>query len=128
MSKKDPEEFVENLVHAGVKGMKWGKRKSKKETGMSRMQGAMLDMNQRNRNANERFQAGKTTLGEKIGLAPIKLAYGKKYTERLVKTGANLAAQKERIESGKTNVSDKLEAYNSISIGDLFVSRTAYTK
>lgn len=125
---KSPEELVESLSHAGVKGMKWGVRQSKRVTGVSRMKGAALDLNQRRTNQVQRFQAGKKTTGEKIINAPAKLLAGKKYAENLAKTETKLKAHRERIESGKTTFNDKLDTLNYVGLGDLLVSQTEYTK
>lgn len=119
---------MDRLIHFGKKGMKWGVRKSKSETGVSRLRGAVLDRNQRNTNMIQRMKSGKTTTSEKILSAPAKILLGKKYAARLDKSEIQYNAQRDRIESGKTHFGDKLETFVTISLGDLLVSRTAYTK
>lgn len=48
------------LVHYGIKGMKWGLRKSKAQTGVSRFRGARIDRNDRHL---QRFKDAQKTLG-----------------------------------------------------------------
>lgn len=121
-----PETADEFLAHYGVVGMKWGKR-----TGglKDRVKGAALDRNQRERAITNKVATGKYGTKEKIitgalfgvpGLVAMPLIR-KNANKRL----ASLDAQKDRIESGKMNIMDKLDVAMNTSTMDLLVSRRA---
>lgn len=116
-----PANTDEFLAHYGVVGMKWGKRGSKKSTGVSRMGGALMDRNARSAQMlNDAKSGAKYTKRVAIGKAII----GEKQWEKNFQTSmSNMKAQNARIKSGKTSVIDKLDAYYSVSLLDLAVSR-----
>jgi hypothetical protein len=105
-----PEEF---LAHFGVKGMKWGVRRDAK--GFSeRQKGAELDRNQREQAIAKRGIAGKHTTAEKIANAPARIILGKKGYDKLANHSLKeLQAKRQRIESGKKNLWDKIDEYQN---------------
>jgi hypothetical protein len=115
------EETDNFLEHYGVKGMKWGKRKGSLK---DRVKSAHLDLNQRKTAIVKRAANGNQTREEKVFTAPAKVLLGKKrFNKNMNKSLDELAKQKDRIEKGKTNLWDTLEAIQTISAFDLVVSR-----
>lgn len=115
---KETDNFLE---HYGVPGMKWGRRGSKKQTGVSRGGGAILDRNARN---------AKTLTDARSGVAhKRKVAFGKKiigaqqWEKNFQTSMTNMAAQNFRIKAGKTTVSDKIDMLVGIDTLDLVISR-----
>jgi hypothetical protein len=89
------------LLHYGVKGMKWGVRKSKEETGLSRAQGATIDRNDRHI--------------ERLRRQPIfKKHYNKLADKR--------EDQNDRIKDGELFVRDYLSIYGQTSLAGLYIS------
>lgn len=110
----------EFLDHHGVKGQKWGIRKSERVTGVTRPRGALLDRNARTRQAikdarsGERFR--KTAA---IGRAFV----GKEQQQRNWNTLLrDLNAQDKRIKAGKLTTTDRLDLFGNTSIFNLVVS------
>ena len=106
------------LMHYGTKGMKWGVRKSKKETGVSRAAGAAADglRDQADRASNiARAQRG---VSKKLGLPDGAGA-------RQDNKAARLNAAADRIVAGKATVRDKLEGSMHVSALSLVVTTRA---
>lgn len=112
----------EYFEHHGVKGMKWGFRKSKKTTGVSRPRGALIDINKRQINnialakSGEKYQFS-VALGRKLVGAETQKRNWKTMT-------SNLKAQNKRLKSGKLVVGDRLDMWGKVSLASLYVSRT----
>lgn len=109
------------LEHYGIKGMKWGKRKG----GLgARVKGASLDGNQRKTAVVTRQLEGRGTREENFVNAPSKILLGNEgYKKALATRIDQLGDQRNRIESGKTTLLDKLELSYDITLLDLTVSR-----
>lgn len=109
------------LAHAGVKGMKWGVRKSKKETGVSRYGGAKIDQNERLISVVKTAQSGK---GYKASAAIGRALIGeKKQRANWEKSIKKLGAQNDRIRRGEATVRDRLDMLQTVSLAELYVSR-----
>mgnify|MGYP003396823359 CR=1 FL=1 len=108
---------------AGVKGMKWGVRKSAAETGVSRGTGAHLDSLQRRIVANREISEGRGSLSDYAtatkGLG--KFGATKARTAREVDV---LKARSERVAAGKKTFGDKLDGLLNTTLADRLVSRT----
>lgn len=95
------------LIHYGVKGMKWGVRKAHTGTlnkGASRL---------------ERVASGKGSLRDKIGAAGTSSVYG--LAKRGLKGNSafraeKLRAEEKRLATGKAKVRDVLRAYGSANL------------
>lgn len=111
------------IVHYGIRGMKWGKRKGSSKTGVSRARGAMIDRNDRQIHTMRQMMRGKS--GKINNLAyklEVKLA-GEKETKRHMQTRiANLQDQNARLKTGKATFMDKLEIFQTTRPLDLLVS------
>jgi RimJ/RimL family protein N-acetyltransferase len=121
MSYNDKPGSPEELLHYGVKGMKWGVRKKG-----NRVAGAILDQNQRNTAVLKRAREGRgATVGERVGRGVGIGLYGGKgrYNRRVDKALGDLEAQRKRVESGKLAARDVLDFVSSVPVTDLFVSR-----
>lgn len=123
------EEVVDDfLAHYGVSGMKWGKRHGSLK---SRTTGAVKDSLQRRITTNKEIAAGrgqtrdfrrvalKRTGGIKTGAAV--LTGSKKVAGVHAKV---LSDRLKRVEKGKMNLGDKIDAVMNTHIADLVVSRT----
>lgn len=124
------------LAHYGVKGMKWGKRKGSLK---SRISGARRDANQRRlvtaqRVANGEAQARDilrsagpasivgTILLPGVGTVGAAVVGGsRRFNQSRVR---RLTAQRDRMDAGKTQARDIVDAAFNIPVTDLFISRT----
>lgn len=120
------------LIHYGVKGMRWGVRRGGIK---SRVSGAILDRNQRNvkylkdvknKELDEKgFLLGKydkasVNVARKIGVA---MHFGeKRYQKSMDKSISKIEAQSEIVKSGKLRVRDVVGAVATISVTELAVS------
>jgi hypothetical protein len=99
------------LVHYGVKGMKWGVRKAR--TG---------DLNTRASRL-ERVASGKGSLADKVvslgGSSLHNLAVQRGLKNEAARRAANYRGQIERLSTGKAKVSDILKAYGTVSLASL---------
>lgn len=110
------------LEHAGVRGMKWGVRKSKAKTGMSRRGGAVIDRNLRAINRIERARSGdglRYKAAAKLGRLFLKKDVQQanwKYSLSQLKN------QNARIKSGK-ETSLEILAKRNVPVSSLIISR-----
>lgn len=119
--------------HAGVKGMKWGVRKSRKETGLTRPRGASIDRNNRQIYRRENALDGTSykrtmAVGRKVVTGTTKIHgllgyHGVKTLDNQLQLSIkDLKQQNRRLRSGKLFVSDRKELYN-IALPALIISR-----
>lgn len=100
------------LQHFGTRGMRWGVRKSKAKTGISRHHGALIDNNLRTINRQNKV---------------IDSPFANKFVkDKLAKSGHKMLKQNARLLSGKAFVRDRLTA--NLLVGthpaELIISRT----
>jgi hypothetical protein len=123
------EEVEDFLAHYGVTGMKWGRRKGGLK---SRVQGAVSDSLERRATTNRAIANGqgqtrdfrRVALKRGGGLAnplmPVLTTGSKKVAAQRADT---LEARKKRVDSGKMNKMDALDAVLNTHPADLLVSR-----
>ena len=97
----------EQLEHFGTKGMKWGVRRGKKTSGVTRHRGAVIDRNAQVIAANKKALSGeKYKLTVKLGSALV----GKDTMRRNMQTHIkDLNDQNKRLKAGKLNLGDRLD-------------------
>lgn len=118
---------VDSLSHFGRKGMKWGVRRGKKVTGVSRTAGARIDRNDIGIKKVQKLAAGlennSGSLGTKSVNAANRLLIGKEATAQKYETSiATMQKQNARLTSGKATVRDRLSAGLAVTSLDLIVS------
>lgn len=116
------EEVEEFLAHYGVLGQKWGVRRGKRSTGVSRRRGIILDRNTRTRAAIKDARSGKRY--QRSAAAGRRVLGAEQQNANWKKLLKDLNAQDRRIKSGKVTVSDRIEVFGSANVLDLVVSRT----
>lgn len=113
------------LIHYGIKGMKWGARKGKSVTGVTRHRGALLDRNARTQ---ARFRAAmkKTPdarMRDKAMVGAGRVLLGKKRMQRhFEKNMKTLNEQNQRLKAGKLKFRDRADLFLNVSAFDLMVS------
>lgn len=106
------------LMHYGTKGMKWGIRKGKKETGVSRARGAAIDRAYRRSDRKEKKAEIQKKLALRLGVET-KGAGGISLRE-----AKESRAKAQRLAKGKETVSEKFEmAVMSINVASLVYER-----
>lgn len=101
----DEDTVLEELKHYGVKGMKWGIRRGKKKTGLSRFEGATVDRNNR--------WIARYEKGAAKGIMARSKAVRADY----------MRAQNERIKTGQRTADDIMQIYGGTSLAGLVISR-----
>lgn len=105
----------EEILHYGVKGMRWGVRKSRSATGISRSRGALIDRNNRMQEAIKREMKSKGTgfnVNNMNRVTNIVSVGGEKRYEKMRKTQIKyLTSQNSRVRSGKLKVRDKFDLF-----------------
>ena len=117
------------LTHHGVKGMKWGIRKSRAKSGMSRAMSAQHEKNRGSLTLATKA-LGKRTKGEgltvktrRVQFKAQRLLLGKKAANRINNIQITaLQQQNKRIEQGKTTMLDKLQVGLTTSIPEMIVT------
>lgn len=109
------------LEHYGKKGMKWGVRRGRGKTGVSRTRGAALDRNERymrllrQASAGERYRVsgavGRAIVGEE------------RFQARLQTRISELSSQNDRIRAGRVTIEDRLDMGLRVSGSGLIISR-----
>lgn len=108
------------LEHYGIRGMKWGKRGSKKQTGVSRSGGAIMDRNARTAKVlNDARDGKKYKMSVGIGK---KVLGAEQWEKNFQKSMADIGAQNARIRSGKTTITDKIDMAFNVSAFERVVS------
>ena len=112
-AKPDLEDIM--LAHFGTKGMKWGVRRGKRTTGISRSRAAIIDRNDRDlksfRSIRDALKNGGGTRGERFTNTVNRMTMGKKLTEKFyTKRIDAMKSQNARIKSGKLNASDRFRS------------------
>lgn len=110
------------LYHYGVKGMKWGVRKSKNSTGVSRAAGAAADSFRNSADYQTRKAGRQKRLAGKLGVETEgaggrSLAKAKKLNDRA-----------DRVEAGKATATDILASSMRVSVASLVVTNRAPEK
>lgn len=114
-------EIEDFLEHYGTKGMKWGVRKGKRSTGISRTRSAQIDRNQHTINVIKDARSGKKF--KRSAALGKKLIGEQKQKENWSKLTKDLKDQNKRILSGKETVADKIAIYGSTNIPQLLITR-----
>lgn len=110
------------LIHYGMRGMKWGVRKGRGTTGLTRHRGALLDRNTRVIFQRKKLMAG-TRHRHLVSLAK-KLVGEESFNRRMRSSIKELNAQNDRIKKGKLTFEDKADAFLNVPVGALVISRT----
>lgn len=110
------------LIHYGMRGMKWGVRRGKGVTGVSRHRGALMDRNNRVVFQRKKLIAG-TRHKHLVGLAK-KLVGEDTFNRRMKASIKELNSQNDRIKKGKITVEDRMDAILNVPLGALVISRT----
>lgn len=106
----------EALTHFGVKGMKWGVRKGKSETGISRFNAAKIQSNDRLIRANQK------ALEKRAKSRVARIIYSS--DKKIGKNVAKLEASNERIRAGERKIQDILNVHSTVGYTDLFFTKT----
>lgn len=117
MSHSDKPSIDDVIAHFGTKGMKWGVRRGKSTTGISRSRGAVIDRNARQRDAINKMLSGKKY---RVSAAINKATFlgTKRYTKYFNKRISRMDAQDKRLQSnGKSTVRDKIDM--TLNVGTL---------
>jgi hypothetical protein len=110
------------LIHYGIRGMKWGVRRGKGVTGVSRHRGALMDRNNRVVYQRKKLMAG-TRHKHLVNLAK-KVVGEDTFNRRMKSSIKELNAQNDRIKKGKITFEDRMDAIFNVPVGALVVSRT----
>lgn len=114
---------LEDLAHFGTKGMKWGVRKGRAETGVSRAVGAKIDRNNRDavyiKKTQSRSVASNILHHGPAGAAFIYSNYGQLAMKQRL---SDISAQNERFTSGTATRLDKIGASLGTSVAERFIS------
>lgn len=109
------------LAHFGVAGMKWGRRRGKKTTGVSRASGALIDRNDRTKKV---LMDAKSGAKHRRSVAVGKKIIGEAQWEKnFKKSMSDINAQNSRLRKGKATIGDKIDMAVNVSAFDLVVSR-----
>jgi hypothetical protein len=97
------------LIHYGIKGMKWGARRGRGTTGITRTRGARIDKNNRTIMRTKEAQSGKGRIRDRVVVKASNLIMGKQaaqnYRNYKIK---DMKDQNARLRGGKATVSDKM--------------------
>jgi hypothetical protein len=113
------------LVHYGIKGMKWGARKGKSVTGVSRHRGALLDRNAR---AQHRYRTAikgtpEARMRDRAMVGVGRTLLGKKRVQRIFeKDMKKLNEQNQRLKAGKLKFRDRADLFLNVPLSDLVIS------
>jgi hypothetical protein len=110
------------LIHYGIRGMKWGVRRGKGVTGVSRHRGALMDRNNRVVFQRKKLIAG-TRHKHLVGIAK-KLIGEDTFNRRMKASIKELNSQNDRIKKGKITFEDRMDAIFNVPVGALVISRT----
>lgn len=110
------EEVDDFLVHYGVKGMRWGVRKSRKKAGVGRASGAKLDRNARRKAYYEKkiSKSGRGYTAPVMGV--ISLLPERKRKAILQKRVDRITAADKRIKSGNRSAKDVIQTYGGVAL------------
>lgn len=115
------DEDTEFLEHFGVKGQKWGVRRGKSKTGVSRARGATIDRNDR---MIANINASKAGTKYKVSTKAVAAVIGKeRQTANQNNMIRDLKAQNKRLKTGELHVADRLKVIGGTSLFDLGISR-----
>lgn len=110
------------LYHYGTKGMKWGVRKGKNSTGVSRAAGAAADSFRNSADRQTRKAGRQQKLAKKLGVET-EGAGG-----RSLAKAKKLNSRADRVEAGKATTKDILASSMRVSVASLAVTNRAPEK
>lgn len=121
LEKPDIDDVI--LEHYGISGMKWGLRKGKKATGVSRFRGAIIDRNDRQAKRLRDARVGKGPRSNRVAVSLGRKVLGeKRWESQFQKRMSSLKSQNSRLRSGKLKVEDRLQLALTVPLEDLFIS------
>jgi hypothetical protein len=112
------------LIHYGIKGMKWGLRRGKSVTGLTRHRGATIDRNERIAKRLTDARAGRGPIDHRMAVALGRKTLGSKRWElQYQKRMSEINAQNQRLRTGKATVTDRLEMFMLTPLSSLVVTK-----